>query len=77
VVGNLLDNLNIWAEQQRRQAIERVKNEYGSVANLDAVFRNKNGDEIDALWSGEIITFDGETLPAWSMDRYHRTQAGQ
>jgi two-component system, sporulation sensor kinase E len=67
VVGNLLEDINIWAEQQRQQAIELVKKEYGSIANLDAVFRNKKGEELDTLWYGEIITLYGEPclLGAW------------
>jgi PAS domain S-box-containing protein len=60
VVGKLQEGLSIWAEQQHQQAIELVKNGYGSVTNLETVFRNKEGEERDVLWSGEIITFHGE-----------------
>jgi signal transduction histidine kinase len=59
--------MNIWAEEQQRQAIERVKNEDDSVTNLETVFRNKKGEERNALWSGETITLYGEPclLGAW------------
>jgi PAS domain S-box-containing protein len=67
VVGKLLEDMSIWAEQQHQQAIERVKNEYGSAANLEVVFKNKKGEDRDVLWSGEFITLDGEPclLAAW------------
>ena len=44
-----------------------LMNEYGSVASLETVFKSKKGEELDALWSGEIITLDGEPclLGAW------------
>ena len=71
VVGKLQEDINVWAEQQHQQAIELVKNEYGSATNLETVFRNKEGEERDVLWSGEIITLDGEPC-LLGTGRYHR-----
>jgi PAS domain S-box-containing protein len=59
VVGKLREDMNIWTEQQYQQTKESL-NEYGSVNNQEAVFRNKKGEERYGLWSGEIITLDGE-----------------
>ena len=65
-VGKTREDLNIWTKQQRQQARESL-NEYGSVTNLETVFRNKKGEERDILWSGEIIMLNGEPclLGAW------------
>jgi two-component system, sporulation sensor kinase E len=59
VVGKLREDMNIWTEQQHQQA-EECLNEYGAVDNRETVFRNKKGEERYGLWSGEIITLDGE-----------------
>ncbi len=65
-VGKLRKMIDISKEQQRQQAFDLVK-EYGSATNLETVIRNKKGEERDILWSGEIITLNGEPclLGAW------------
>ncbi len=59
VVGKLQEEMSIWTKQQHQQASECL-HEYGSVKNLETVFRNKKGEERYGLWSGQIITLGGE-----------------
>jgi PAS domain S-box-containing protein len=64
--GKLGVEMGIWTVQQQQQTAEWLSR-YGSITNLETVIRNKKGEERDILWSGEIITLDGEPclLRAW------------
>jgi PAS domain S-box-containing protein len=66
MIGKLREDMGIWTKQQHQQVKECLK-EYGSVNNLETVFRNKKGEEKCGLWSGEIINLDGDPclLGAW------------
>jgi len=57
-VGKLRDEIDVWTKQQCQQVYDLMA-VHGSVTNLETVFRNKEGGERNCLWSGEIITLDG------------------
>jgi PAS domain S-box-containing protein len=59
VVGEHWDKLSISTKDQRWQIFD-LMNKCDPALNREIVLRNKKGEERYGLWSGEVITFDGD-----------------
>lgn len=63
VFGKTVADLDIWAEDGFRDKLtERLKNEGGSVAELETKVRKRNGEIVDVSFSAEVITFEDDVL---------------
>ncbi|MFW6206839.1 MAG: PAS domain S-box protein, partial [Gemmatimonadota bacterium] len=55
VVGSTAEKLGVWARpDQRERVVERLR-ESGFVHNLEAEFRNADGEIVDVLFSGSVL----------------------
>ena len=60
VLGKSSIDLDIWVDPKVRDELVRKLKETGSVVNLEADFRGRDGRIINGLMSASIIDFDGE-----------------
>lgn len=60
VIGRTADDLQLWADTERRLRFEADLAAAGSVRGFEAKFHAKDGGEIDCLLSAETVTINGE-----------------
>lgn len=57
MVGRTSYELGIWVDPEAREQAEKILRERGSFRELPVRFRSRSGKILDALWSGEVISF--------------------
>ena len=62
LIGRTSKQVGIWDDPSERDRIVRKLKTYGYFKDEPIIFRTKQGQRIEALWSAEKITFDGQEL---------------
>lgn len=60
LIGRTSLELGIWANPDKRAEVIKLVDEQGGYRDIEAVFRKKNGENLDVLVSAEAIDFAGE-----------------
>lgn len=62
VIGKTTDELNLFTDVQQQQAAKKELTEVGRVTNREFDVRNKNGEILTGLFSGEVIESQGNSI---------------
>jgi PAS domain S-box-containing protein len=60
VIGRTSHQLQLWTRSEQRQEVVARLQAHGTVRNLETDFRTKSGVVFDALFSADVISFEGE-----------------
>jgi PAS domain S-box-containing protein len=62
VIGRTTSGLQLWMTDQDRQGVVDELKRTGSINNMELLLRKKNGEVWTALYSGQILTINGEEV---------------
>ncbi|HJV36453.1 PAS domain S-box protein [Geomonas sp.] len=58
-VGRLVQEIDLWEDEEDRRKIVNALRQRGSVSNLEITLRAKSGERHPALYSGEVLEIEG------------------
>ena len=59
VIGKTSREIGLWKNLQDRERAVRILEERGNLKDFEVIFKDREGKEINALWSAEIIEIGG------------------